>query len=71
MMYRMFRRRSASVPAIISSSGMSCAASALVQPRSSTLKFGSSKNRSWGSVSRNATESERPVISDLACRFTV
>ncbi|URN11704.1 hypothetical protein LUW77_07015 [Streptomyces radiopugnans] len=66
----MTRRRSAGVPAIISSSGMSCAASAWVQPRSSTLKLGSSNSFSCGSVSRKATESERPVIRLRACRLT-
>ena len=37
---------------------------------SRTLKLGSSKNRSWGSVRRKPTESERPVISERACRLT-
>lgn len=70
VMYRVMRRRSSSVPASISRSGMSCPARAWVQPRSRTLKFGSSKNLSCGSVSRKPIESERPVISERACRFT-
>lgn len=49
---------------------MSWAARAWVQARSRTLKLGSSKKRSCGSVRRKATESDLPVISERACRLT-
>jgi len=48
----------------------SCSASACVQPRSRTEKFGSANSRSAGSDKMNATDSERWVTSDLAWWLT-
>src|SRR5450830_978616 len=67
--YAVMRARSSGVPATMSSSGISRLASASAAPRSRIEKFGSSNSRCWGSVSRNATEFERPVTRLRACWF--
>ncbi len=62
--------RSEGVAAMQTNSPMSCSASACVQPRSSTAKFGSVNSRSAGSDKMNATDSERWVTSERACWLT-
>jgi len=63
---RVTRSRSAEEDAMQKNSPMSWSASAWVQPRSSTEKFGSPNRRSCGSDSTNATDPERCVTSDRA-----
>src|SRR5665647_1972138 len=63
------RRRSSLLPATMRSKGISRCARASAAPRSTMENVGSSKRRCWGSVSRNATEFERPVARLRAWAF--